>query len=159
MLAATRSGRRILGAVLALAATAVAAEAPTSTTEKLVALYLPMQEALAGDSVSAVKDQAGKIATEAAAAITAGGDKATLAAVAAAAKGITATEIQALREQFKPLSVALARMVEKQAVDGHGIVYCPMADAYWIQKRGDVANPYYGKAMLRCGQHVTTVDG
>ena len=161
MFEATREGLRILGTVLALvmAATVVVAEAPKSATETLVAMYAPMQEALAGDSVAAVKEQAAKIATEAATAVKAGGDKAALEAVVAAAKGMTATEIQALREQFKPLSMALAKMVEKQAVDGHGIYFCPMADAYWVQKSGDVANPYYGKSMLRCGSQVKKVEG
>jgi membrane fusion protein, copper/silver efflux system len=146
-------------AALMFSAAVVVAETPQSGTAELVTLYVPMQEALAGDSVAAVKEQAAKIASEAAAAAEAGGDKATLEAVAAAAKGMTATEIKALREQFKPLSLALAKMVEKQAVDGHGIYFCPMADAYWVQKQGSVANPYYGKSMLRCGEQVKKVEG
>jgi hypothetical protein len=150
-----------LGAVAALmlAATVVAADTPKSAAATLVNLYVPMQEALAGDSVAAVKEQAAKMAAEAGAAIKAGGDKASLEAVAAAAKGMTATEIEDLREQFRPLSMALAKMVEKEAVAGHDIFYCPMADAYWVQKSGDVANPYYGKFMLRCGEQVKKVTG
>jgi hypothetical protein len=164
MLEAMKEGTRILAMVAALlfSAAVVVAETPQGGTAELVTLYVPMQEALAGDSVTAVKEQAAKIASEAAEgakAAKAAGDKAALDAVAVAAKGMTATDITALRDQFKPLSLALAKAVEKEAVAGHGIYFCPMADAYWIQKRGDVANPYYGKDMLRCGEEVKKVTG
>jgi hypothetical protein len=26
-----------------------------------------------------------------------------------------------------------------------------MKKAYWLQKKGDIQNPYYGKEMLECG--------
>ncbi len=163
-------GKRWIGAALGVAlvvlagAAAGAADASKSSLEKLVGLYVPMQEALAGDSVVAVKEQAAKVAAEAEAVLTAGGEKPSLDAiealedVIAAAKGMTATEIRALREQFKPLSKALAELVEKQIVAGLGIYYCPMANAYWIQKSGDVMNPYYGSKMLHCGAAVKGVE-
>jgi len=161
-------GTRRVGAVLGAAlvvltgtAAAWAADAPKSPLEKLVGLYLPIQEALAVDSVAAVKEQAAQIAADAAAVLKSGADKAVLekvAAVGAAAQGMTAPEIGGLREQFKPLSRALALLVETQAVAGLGIYYCPMEDAYWIQKRGDVMNPYYGSKMLHCGEVVTKVE-
>lgn len=161
MIEGVRSGIGALGAALAmlLAAAVVVAEAPKSTAETLVELYVPMQEALAGDSAARVKEQAAKVAAESAAGIQAGGEEKLLAAVAAAAKRMTASDIETLREQFKPLSTALARVVEKQPVSGHGIYFCPMADAYWVQKQGSVANPYYGKSMLRCGELVKKVEG
>jgi Cu(I)/Ag(I) efflux system membrane fusion protein len=153
----------ILGA-LALVGAAGAAEMPTGTLEKLVGLYVPMQEALAGDSVATVKEQAAKVATEAEAILTTKGEKPSLEAiegleaVVAAAKAMNAAEIPALREQFKPLSHAVAKLVERQAVAGHGIYFCPMADAYWIQKSGAVKNPYYGAKMLGCGEVVKKVE-
>jgi hypothetical protein len=160
MFEAMREGTRILTLALALlfSAALVAADAPKSATATMVELYVPMQEALAGDSDAKVKEQAAKIAAEAAAtAGKTGADKGSLEAVAAAAKAMNATGIDALREQFKPLSTALAKLVEKEAVAGYGIYFCPMADGYWIQKRGDVANPYYGREMLRCGGEVKKV--
>ena len=34
--------------------------------------------------------------------------------------------------------------------------YCPMADedrgAYWLSKEKEVLNPYFGDAMLKCGE-------
>ena len=156
---------RLLSGVIAvvfalfMGAGMVAAEAPKPASATLVELYVPMQEALASDSVAKVKEQAAKLATEASAAAKAGGDKASLDAVANAAKAMTANDIAGLRDQFKPVSIALAKLVEKESVAGHGIYYCPMADAYWVQKSGDVANPYYGKSMLRCGEAVKKVEG
>lgn len=159
-----------VGAVMAVVAstsvTAVAwaAEMPAGTLEKLVGLYVPMQEALAGDSVATVKEQAAKVATEAEAILMTKGEKPSLEAiegleaVVAAAKATNAAEIKALREQFKALSRAVAQLVERQAVAGHGIYFCPMADAYWIQKSGAVKNPYYGAKMLGCGEVVKKVQ-
>lgn len=155
----------VLGWVASTSVTSVvsAAEMPAGSLEKLVGLYVPMQEALAGDSVAAVKEQAAKIATQAEAILMAKGEKPTIDAieglesVVVAAKAMNATEIQALREQFKPLSRTLAQLVERQAVAGHGIYFCPMADAYWIQKSGAVKNPYFGAKMLACGEVVKKV--
>ncbi len=149
-----------LAALIALmsAGAASATVAPKSPVENLVALYVPIQEALAGDSVAAVSEQAAKIAAEAAAAVKAGGDRESFAAVAAAAKGMTALDIDGVRAQLKPLSLALAHLFEKQPVLGYGIFYCPMADAYWLQAVGEVRNPYYGRRMTTCGTQVTKVE-
>ena len=159
----------LAGAVLGvLAATSVtspvsAAEMPAGSLEKLVGLYLPMQEALAGDSAAVVAGQAAKLATEAEAIAKKEREKPTLdaiedlEAVVVAARGMKGSEIEALRAQFNPLSRAVGRLVERQAVAGHGIYYCPMADAYWVQKSGAVKNPYYGSKMLGCGEAVAKV--
>jgi hypothetical protein len=158
-----------VGAVLAVLAgasavlAAPAAEMPAGKLKKLVGLYVPMQEALAGDSAALVPGQAAKLAAEAEAILQSTGEKPTLdaiedlEAVVAAAKGMKGTEIAGLREQFKPLSRSVGRLVERQAVAGHGIYFCPMADAYWVQKSGAVKNPYYGSKMLGCGEVVAKV--
>ena len=123
----------LAGAVLGvLAATSVtspvsAAEMPAGSLEKLVGLYLPMQEALAGDSAAVVAGQAAKLATEAEAIAKKEREKPTLdaiedlEAVVVAARGMKGSEIEALRAQFNPLSRAVGRLVERQAVAGHGI--------------------------------------
>ena len=154
----------VLSAAVAVSSPAQAAEMPAGALEKLVGLYVPMQEALAGDSIATVKEQAAKVASEAEAILMTKGEKPSLEAiegleaVVAAAKATNAAEVKALREQFKALSFAVAKLVEKQAVAGHGIYFCPMADAYWIQKSGAVKNPYYGAKMLGCGEVVTKVE-
>ncbi len=156
----------LAGAVLGVAgatSAAAAVEMAAGSLEKLVGLYLPIQEALAGDSVAVIAEQAAKVAKEAEAILKTKGEKPSvdaledLEAVVVAAKGMNAKEIQGLREQFKALSHAVGRLVERQAVAGHGIYYCPMADAYWVQKSGAVKNPYYGAKMLGCGEAVAKV--
>ena len=154
----------VLSAAVAVSSPAQAAEMPAGALEKLVGLYVPMQEALAGDSIATVKERAAKVATEAEAILMTKGEKPSLEAiegleaVVAAAKATNAAEVKALREQFKALSFAVAKLVERQAVAGHGIYFCPMADAYWIQKSGAVKNPYYGAKMLGCGEVVKKVQ-
>jgi len=158
-------GAALVGAVAGTSAMSAmsAAEIPAGKLEKLVKLYVPMQETLAGDAAAAVAAQAAKVATEAEAILQAKGDKPSLEAiedleaVVAAAKGMKGAEIEALRTQFKPLSRAVGRLVERQAVAGHGIYFCPMADAYWVQKSGAVKNPYYCSKMLGCGEVVAKV--
>lgn len=60
----------------------------------------------------------------------------------------TATDIKSIREAFKSLSELLA---EQEIPDGLMKVYCPMVKSFWLQKKGDVANPYLGKSMSSCG--------
>ena len=31
------------------------------------------------------------------------------------------------------------------------VIHCPMAEASWIQKSDEIANPYFGSEMLECG--------
>ena len=139
--------------VTPVSAPAAAAKEPAPDVAALVALYVPIQEELAADSVLTVRENAAKLAAAAAAA----GEPAK--EIAAAARAMNGTRIDDLREQFKELSTAVARLVEGHAVEGHGIYYCPMAGAYWVQKQGEVANPYYGDEMLRCGAPAARVEG
>ena len=147
------SALALLAALVApVSASAAAAKDPAPDVAGLVALYVPIQEELAADSVLTVREKAAKLAAAASAA----GESAK--EVAAAARAMNGTRIDDLREQFKELSTAVARLVEGNAVDGHGIYYCPMAGAYWVQKKGEVANPYYGEEMLRCGAPAARVE-
>ncbi len=64
-------------------------------------------------------------------------------------------DIEALRAEFLPLSNAL---LDSELPEGYRVAHCPMAfdyeGAYWIQKDGEIANPYYGSGMLHCGVFV-----
>jgi len=62
--------------------------------------------------------------------------------------------IDQLRESFKSLSVLHVDRVDKKKLQDFQVMECPMAKAKWIQEKGDVKNPYYGKSMLTCGQKV-----
>ena len=36
--------------------------------------------------------------------------------------------------------------------------YCPMKKAYWLSLEKEIKNPYYGSAMLTCGEVVETKE-
>ena len=62
------------------------------------------------------------------------------------------TDIADLRTAFKAFSEGLA---SGEIPPGYAVAFCPMADddqgARWIQKKGEIANPYFGSSMLICG--------
>ncbi len=60
-------------------------------------------------------------------------------------------DIAQLRDSFKGLSEIYIKNGEA-IKDGNIVVAsCPMAKARWLQNKGKIANPYYGKEMLQCG--------
>ncbi|HUG97782.1 MAG TPA: efflux RND transporter periplasmic adaptor subunit [Gammaproteobacteria bacterium] len=67
------------------------------------------------------------------------------------------------RRHFEVFSDALTRAVQVFGIEAAGPVYramCPMVQGrkgYWLQDEEVVANPYYGAAMLRCGEIVETL--
>ncbi|MEZ5275364.1 MAG: hypothetical protein R3F07_03155 [Opitutaceae bacterium] len=56
---------------------------------------------------------------------------------------------------FRDISKQVIRLA--QWIPGHYVMTCPMAKADWIQTKPEVANPYYGAAMLHCGSIKETV--
>ncbi|WP_347243496.1 efflux RND transporter periplasmic adaptor subunit [Thermogutta sp.] len=68
-------------------------------------------------------------------------------------------DMEVLRSAFRHLSQSLIEAV-KQFGHAHEkplvVVYCPMAfsnqGAEWLQEGEEVANPYFGSRMLRCGE-------
>ena len=133
-----RAGALAAMVVLGLSA---CAEAPAPLTGAMH-FYVEAQLALAADdfdnavtALQALQNLVGEQEVEVAKAAAAGAD------------------IAAVRQAFKPLSEAFAR--QDDIPTGYGIAFCPMADddrgARWIQKMGEIANPYFGSHMLRCG--------
>lgn len=81
-----------------------------------------------------------------------------------AASAIAKTsDIGVQRNQFKELSNAMIHAVQLFGV-GQKVYnqFCPMANsnkgAYWLSLETDIKNPYYGAAMLRCGEVKETID-
>ncbi|WP_204344759.1 efflux RND transporter periplasmic adaptor subunit [Psychroserpens algicola] len=67
------------------------------------------------------------------------------------------SDIKAQRDHFKHLSSHLINAVQLFGVNEKVYVeFCPMADnnngAYWLSKQEKVINPYFGAAMLTCGE-------
>jgi Cu(I)/Ag(I) efflux system membrane fusion protein len=62
------------------------------------------------------------------------------------------------RTAFAPLSTALYQSIQQFGITGLDAYYqyCPMADnntgAYWLSELKEINNPYFGEAMLGCGE-------
>lgn len=59
-----------------------------------------------------------------------------------------------LRTSFKTLSELYLKHGNKKEMESFQKASCPMAEARWVQKKGDLRNPYYGKSMLECGEKI-----
>jgi hypothetical protein len=65
------------------------------------------------------------------------------------------------RQQFLPFSTATVELVKQMKKQDRAfadlkVYHCPMAPkpGLWIQATGPLANPFYGKQMLRCGEEM-----
>ncbi|MCY3737819.1 MAG: hypothetical protein OXG13_15525 [Gemmatimonadaceae bacterium] len=107
----------------------------------VVRAYLQAQDALAHDRFE-----------EAAAALTALAVHATDDLRPLAESAAQAADLAGARLAFRDLS---AKLIESPLPEGLGVAFCPMAfdneGGRWIQAEGEIMNPYYGAAMLRCG--------
>jgi Cu(I)/Ag(I) efflux system membrane fusion protein len=72
-----------------------------------------------------------------------------------------AESLGAARIHFMDFSLELLDAIGNFGVSGTGAIFqfhCPMArdnqGADWLQKDSLLANPYYGSAMLKCGELV-----
>lgn len=106
----------------------------------LLKAYTQVGKALASDDLKAAKDGAEKLAAA---------TGASHAAHEQAANVAQSESLAQARERFKALSQTAIAWAEK--TDGFHVMTCPMAKADWVQEDPQVANPYYGKTMLRCG--------
>jgi len=103
--------------------------------------YVASQVALAVDDYSEAGAALEKLASEST------GDLKGLAQEAA-----QAPDIESMRLAFIPLSDEVAKA---DLPGGYLMAFCPMANnnqgANWIQKDGNLMNPYFGTAMQTCG--------
>jgi membrane fusion protein, copper/silver efflux system len=144
-------------------------DAPAAFMEALSGItdaYLGWKNALVeGDAVAARRlagtlhhavdaADAGVLSGEALAAWREHGHALFVAVTAAAGTG----DLDRSRKVFQPASDALIALLD---VFGSprgelNVDWCPMADddrgAYWLSETEDVLNPYFGEAMLRCGE-------
>ncbi len=67
-------------------------------------------------------------------------------------------DLEESRAHFQSASDALIALLERTGSPRAGlhVDWCPMADddrgAFWISAEAELSNPYYGDAMLRCGE-------
>ena len=140
--------RSALFVMLVVAATgAVRAGDPLLT---MLDPYFRIQSSLSDDKTDGVKADAAAIATAARSMGESG------APIAKAADALaTADSLVTARTAFSQLSdavIALSESTKAETDDSVHAMYCPMAKKQWLQKGDKVSNPYYGKAMLTCGE-------
>ena len=73
------------------------------------------------------------------------------------------SDIATQRGHFKHLSAHMISSVQLFGVNENVYIqFCPMADnnkgAYWISLEEEIRNPYYGEAMLTCGEVRDTLE-
>lgn len=125
--------------------------------KRLLEDYLPIREALAGDSIDGVRVHAETLAFS---------DDRTLAA--AAKELAAARNVVDARKAFGDVSKALIALVEANEKRKKGKVElptlhlfeCSMASPYgrWLQDDRAISNPYMGSRMPRCGKLVRTIE-
>ncbi len=66
-------------------------------------------------------------------------------------------DLKVARQVFAPLSSAIADAVRTAGLAGDAglrVFECPMAKARWLQREAGTKNPFYGTAMLTCGDEI-----
>lgn len=77
------------------------------------------------------------------------------------AEKISATgDINKQRSLFANFSTNMAAVAKAVKLTGQPIyqAYCPMKKAYWLSSEKEIKNPYFGKAMLTCGEITETIQ-
>ncbi|MBX9767425.1 MAG: hypothetical protein K2X47_09155 [Bdellovibrionales bacterium] len=137
---------------LTLSLVSQAEKAPSGNIEKrdevseVLLYYIKIQEKLASDSIGGIKSEA--IAIQQAA------KKLNPEISRTSEKLAGAKNIQEAREIFKELSGSVVPLVNGSRTTEFEVVSCSMAKAKWVQRKGDIKNPYYGKSMLSCGDRI-----
>jgi Cu(I)/Ag(I) efflux system membrane fusion protein len=122
----------------------------TPTVNSVYDHYLKIQAELVKDSTKGISENARAISKAAS-----DDKKALPSEVAKEADELAkAADVSSAREAFKPLSKSLIKYLadHKMSSDSFTEVYCPMADASWLQTESEVHNPYLGKSMPGCGE-------
>jgi len=138
----------------------IATNTGKSNLSQLLTLYYNVKDALiagnaktasakAGDFVKAVKGIDAK-------AVAQGNINALLKD---AGKISESRDIKQQREYFASLSTNMYAMAKAVKLTTRPVYqqYCPMKKTYWLSSEKAVKNPYYGSAMLTCGEVTETL--
>jgi Cu(I)/Ag(I) efflux system membrane fusion protein len=81
-----------------------------------------------------------------------------------ARKGAATDDAGEVRSAFEHLSTQIMELLQffgNPLAEPLRVAFCPMAfdskGAQWVQRDADLENPYYGQAMLRCGEFRATI--
>ena len=137
----------VVGVCIVLGASALQA---SDAMKAIVGSYLEIHAQLATDKIDSIKAPATALAARAAGLGNGG------AAMAKAAKAVAdAPDLKAARDAFGALSDAVVAAAKAEGWKDLGdvkLAFCPMVKRSWLQKEDKIRNPYYGSAMLDCGE-------
>ena len=137
---------RMIGLLLFLTLAAACSRVEEQVVSALFQNYLSAQTALANDNYAAAQKALQALAQEP-------DEK-----IQVLAKEVADCEdIDTAREKFQKLSEVVVGL---SLPEKHVVAFCPMANdgegASWVQKEGELRNPYYGSKMLTCGEITKT---
>lgn len=144
------------------------AHAPLSEDQKrilsdLIEHYLKVHEALVSESGSAVAEKTHEMLSALNRLKDADKDgrmKDITGKMEDSMEGLHSGELQTARSSFKTLSRIMTDLIkgparEEAAASGIKLYFCPMENEPWIQRGGELKNPYLGKDMWICGTEET----
>lgn len=132
-----------------------AGESKTDEIKKqIVSSYVTIQEGLANEALDDVKAPAESI-ERLSIDLGSSAQKDAMQIRKSAQKIAQAKSLKDARAAFKDLSKPVVAWIQKDKPSGLEVDYCPMAGAKWVQKKGEIKNPYLGKDMVSCGENAS----
>lgn len=149
---------RNLMAIIALYCISLGAGA--QTTKPALTAYLGVKDALVATDGGKAKTKAAELVStlnQITASRLSAADQKALATAKSSAVSISKTsEVDLQREQFEMLSKSMIALSKSTKPAKAYVQFCPMAadgkGASWLSDKKEVANPYYGSKMLKCGK-------
>lgn len=136
------------------ASTSAPAAASGPSTDGLARAYLTLVGSLAKDKADA--DAASRVSHEAEqlARHTSEPVKSLASEIVRLGRGMSGVDVKGQRGVLKALSTKTIEFLRAHPPTDLKLftLHCPMVKADWLQTSEEVANPYYGSEMLRCGQ-------
>ena len=122
--------------------------------------YYDIKDALVNGDAHAAIEKAG-IFAEALGALNMNNSNTVVPKLQAGARKLAGTnDLAAQRLLFAGLSSDLYPLIKSGSFSKEPIYrfYCPMKKAYWLSNVQAISNPYYGRAMLTCGNITETIN-
>ena len=146
----------VAGLVLTLAGGCKKGDPKTASDGTIMTPYLAIGDVLASDEV----DNLSELAAAVLKGVEAQPDAPGADEISQGAGRVGAQDIATARSAFRTMSRGVIKYTKADAArqSGHSIVHCTMTfngdGAAWVQKTGEVMNPYEGAMMLHCGDLV-----
>lgn len=147
----------LVGFLLLVAVGSVMAAPPSTLSEQLLENYYSIQKSLASDSINGISASAAQLADiSRKSAATEPQAKAQLLTLADAATKFQAADLKSARGGFGELSDKMIAFLQVAGAKRNPPYqfFCPMVKKNWLQPNKETRNPYFGSAMLTCGELV-----